>query len=261
MTTDFYYWPWVSDIEAYVFVIVSPFVCFFGEKLRGLSILALFYGIACYCVDLYAVNHASNDTEGTQLGVKWTVWCIVMVVGCIVACCLLKLSVILAGAGAAVLLANIAYQMILSAGFPDFLYARLLVLVIFAIIGALIALASLKWALRLFTPILGAFLFVAAVDHFGKFMGWWSSQPFFPRPRPNGQFFSDPQDFPWGDRKHSATLLSLWIFFALAGILVQWHFARRRARKEVIIHEKQAQPAPDGGQVHEKPKKGEMQEV
>jgi len=240
MTGTYYYWPWDADIEAIVFVIASPIVCFFGERASAVSILALFYGVACYLVDLAAPN--SPEQSDSQMGVKWTVWCLVMAFGCIVACCLLKLSVLVAGACVGGLLANIGYQMILSIGFPDYLYARLIVLGVFAIIGAIIAWKALVWVMRIATPILGGYLLIAAVDHFGHFMGWWKMQPFFPRPEPEGQFFSHPEQFPWGDYKHSIALLVVWIVLAALGILVQCFVERRRSRKQVIIHEHRALP-------------------
>jgi hypothetical protein len=236
MTTDFYYWPWFEDIEAIVLFFCFPIVCFFGERARGVSILSVFYAIACYCVDLYELNPNANDTAQTILIVKWVIWALVMLLGCLVACCLLKLALIVAGAAAFGLVANLLYQLILSAGLPDFLYARLIVIIIFAIVGALIALKFLKFAFRLFTPVIGGFFCVAAVDHFGNFIGWWTIRPFFPRPEPRGQFFSHPEQFPWNDPKHAAGLLVLWIVLTAIGLAVQFLFARRR-NKEVIVHE------------------------
>jgi len=263
--TDFYYWPWVPDIEAYVFIIVSPIVCFLGERARWISVLVLFYGASCYLVDLY--HPGAADTTSTQLGLRWTIWCIVMLIGCIVACCLLRLTVLVVGACVTALLANIAYQMILSAGFSDYLYARLIVLCVFAIVGGAIGLAGFRWALRVFTPFLGGYLFIAAVDHFGRYMGWWKIEPFFPRIEPNGQFFSHPNEFPWSDRKHSALLLVLWALLAALGIMFQcWLEKRRQARKEVLIPDnngkneiKEAPQPADGGQARETPQKADQQ--
>jgi len=235
MTTSFYYWPWFEDVEAIILFLCFPIVCFFGERTRGVSVLSVFYAIACYCVDLYQLHHSPSDTDQTVLAVKWTVWCLVMGLGCIVSCCLLKLAFMVGGAAALGLLANIGYQMILSAGFPDFLYARLIVIIIFAVVGALIALKSLTVAFRVFTPIIGGFYCVAAVDHFGYFIGWWKVRPFFPRHEPFGQFFSHPEQFPCGDPRHAFGLLVLWVVLTIIGLLVQFFFARRRQKKKDIV--------------------------
>jgi len=237
MTTHSYYWPWFEDVEAIVLFICFPIVCFFGERARGVSVLSVFYAIACYCVDLWVLHPGPHDTAETILAVKWTIWCLFMLLGMLVACCLLKLAVMLAGAAAMGLFANICYQLILSAGFPDYLYARLIVIIVFAIVGACIALAVLKFAFRLFTPIIGGFFCVAAVDHFGHFMHWWSIRPFFPRPEPGGQFFSEAGEFPWGDPRHSWGLLVLWIVLTVIGLICQFCLERHRVRKEVIVQD------------------------
>jgi len=241
MTTTFYYWPWFEDVEAIVLFICFPIVCFFGERARGVSVLSVFYAIACYCVDLYQFNPDPSDSAQTILGVKWTIWCLIMALGCIVACCLLKLSFMVGGAVAMGLLANIGYQMILSAGLPDYLYARLIVIAIFAIIGALIALKCLTVAFRVFTPIIGGFYCVAAVDHFGYFMHWWTIRPFYPRNDPYGQFFSRPGEFPWGDPKHPFGLLVLWVVLIVLGLIVQFLCARRTQKEVIVVHENRPQ--------------------
>jgi hypothetical protein len=187
-------------------------------------------------VDLYELNHNTNDSAETILAVKWVIWALVLALGCLVACCLLKLALVVAGATAFGLVANLVYQLILSAGFPDFLYARLIVIIVFAIVGALLALQFLKFAFRLFTPVVGGFFCVAAVDHLGYVVGWWSLRPFFPRPEPRGQFFSHPDQFPWSDPKHAAGLLVLWIVLTIIGLVMQFLCARRR-KKDVIVHE------------------------
>jgi len=178
-------------------------------------------------VDLY---YPGSDATNTQIGMKWTIWLIVMAVGCVVSCCLLTLAAMVAGAVGVGLLANIVYQLILSAGLHDYAYVRWIVLAIAALTGAVIGWKLLRVALRVFTPILGGFLFIAAVDDWGKWMHWWAIRPFWPRPEPGGQFFSHPDQFPWGDPKHSWLLLVIWVILAVLGFLVQWCLARRQAR-------------------------------
>lgn len=238
MTTanGFYYWPWFEDVEAIVLFICFPIVCLLGERVRGISVLCVFYGVACYCVDLYQFNPVIGESPQLALGVKWTIWALIMMVGSLVACCLLKLTMVLAGATALGLLGNLGYQMILSAGMPDYVYARLIVILVCAVVGALIALKALKIAFQIFTPVIGGYCCVAAVDHAGYFLGWWQSRPFFPRHEPYGQFFSHPDKFPWRDDKHCAGLLVLWAVLTLIGLGVQICCQRRRT-KEIIVHE------------------------
>lgn len=227
---SFYYWPWFVDVEAIVLFICFPVVCFLGARFRPVFILALFYAIACYCVDLYQLYPIGSSDEHTLIG-QWVIWSLILVIGCVVAC-ILKLAVMFTGAAAAAVLANMIYQLVLSSGLQDFLYARLIVIGIFAIVGAVLALTLLSVVFKVCTPIVGGFFCVLAVDHFGYFMGWWVLQPFFPRIEPYGQFFSATDQFPWGDPKHVWGLLVLWVVLALSGMCVQFRHGRHKHKEE-----------------------------
>jgi len=229
-----YYWPWVSDFEAIVFAVCALPVCFFGKRLSWLSILVVFYMVSCYC----AASAGENLTlsPGNKLAVQWVIFGVGMLIGVLVAFCLLTVSVIIIGAAAAGLLGNLAYQLILSAGVPDIPYVRLAVIIITALCGAFIAYKALKTVLKLVTPVLGAYLLVAAIDHLGYVMEWWDQQPFFPLPDPVGQFFSHPEEFPWDDGKHSFGLLVAWIVLAVCGLLVQFCCGSKQ-KEQPVYHE------------------------
>eukprot|EP00455_Lapot_gusevi_P051574 TRINITY_DN7721_c0_g1_i5.p1 TRINITY_DN7721_c0_g1~~TRINITY_DN7721_c0_g1_i5.p1 ORF type:complete len:134 (-),score=43.83 TRINITY_DN7721_c0_g1_i5:28-429(-) len=103
----------------------------------------------------------------------------------------------------------------------DSVAVHVVVVVLCACIMGALASYFLQVLLRFLTAFAGGYFAVAGVDHFVYRFGWWHNAPLDP-----AQFFDHTRDFHCTDNL-CFSLLGVWGFLFLVGVLFQFHLVSR----------------------------------
>jgi hypothetical protein len=204
-----------ADIIAVIAFLISPVLIFYGQKSFRFVMGAVGGVLAGYGMSVGFETHGHNISLAAQIFI-----CIVVgVVGCVVLIYAYYLGIFVVGAVGGLLLSNVIYQLVVQHNevTPDDTTQHI-VLICVAIICGFIALCFSEFLLRLITPFIGGYLFVAAIDHLGGRVGWWTATL-----DPTSGFFRSSTYFgcPSGS-KSCNSLLGVWLALFILGVIVQF---------------------------------------
>lgn len=231
-----------NDVLATLLFLSFPIVCFYGEKSFSKSIWLLSFCTFCYLAfefiradptarpvsdDPFMSGDFTRDILSPSSPIVITLLAVLVgVTGASIISCFFEYAVIFAGCICATILGNFLYQLVFSFDF-SFLDVealesiRYITIIIAALIGGYLAIAFTRSILRISTAFVGAYMCVAAVDHFGYKLGYWRTLSL--DPGPDSAFFADPQDFHCGPSSPMCMWLSVaWVALFALGLSIQF---------------------------------------
>jgi hypothetical protein len=199
-----------------VTLILSPFVIFDGARLCGHSLLVIGFFVGCYGGYVLVGITATVTTEVSLL-VAVVICLLSGIMGWLLLVKAYACSVVFTGACSGALLGNLVWvTMIARHATETALPYRVLLTIAMFLFGGFAAACFMRRVLVVLTPFLGAYIFVAGLDHCGAtYLEWWSTSPF--DPSSSGQIDANWNEAAIRNDKHVILLLVLWLSLFLAG--------------------------------------------
>jgi len=208
-----------GDVLAAILLVSSPLACFWGAALFKIVLGIIGFLVAGYLTSLFC-HWFSDKVTRMSSGVELIIVLIFSIGGAILLVLVYKAALFTTGAVVGLLAGNTIYSYVIAMfTISDPLYIRIPLLLLCSLIGGYLAFKVAEKLLQITTPFIGAFMFVAAIDHFGYRLDLWKTLPF--SPEPSGQFFQNPRGIISKEPAHGIILLLLWIILTISGLMYQ----------------------------------------
>jgi beta-lactamase regulating signal transducer with metallopeptidase domain len=194
-------------------IIAGPIVALFGSKLFRPAIAVVGFFLGAYGM-LWILDRVNNMNSAAAV-----IICIVVgIAAAFLAWALAKWAVYIAGGVGGFIIGNMLYQLIVQAFNPSSMsraISQTVIDIFFILLFALIAHWIFRPALKIFTAVIGGYMFAAAVDFFGNRAGSWHETSF----DPSYGFFSKSFGCHGGI---CGLLFVLWFVVSMIGLIVQF---------------------------------------